>query len=105
MAELTDGVIEWSDPPLARIVITKTPPARPWALIAAQLKAAPGDWALIDNTTGNPSLAPRIERGESPWGPKGAFKAELRLVDGHLHIWARYLGDLEVPSDSSTDTS
>ncbi len=84
------GVVEWSDPP---------PPGgdqpstlRSWAVVAVELRNRPRQWGLVE-TAGNVSLSARINAGKAWWAPKGAYEATSRLIDGKLHVWARYLGE------------
>ncbi len=87
----TQGVIRWETPPPAGGDQTGTR-QRPWALVAAQLRDRPGQWALIDDHGGNVTLATRIGNGTSWWKPAGAFEATTRMINGRLHVYARYIG-------------
>jgi hypothetical protein len=88
---LPGGVIRWEDPPPPNWSAPRTRP-RPWALIAAQLKARPGEWGVIDEG-GQPTMQSRIRRGESWFAPRGAFEAAVRDVNGVVTLWARYVGE------------
>jgi hypothetical protein len=89
-----DGVIRWEEPPPVPL---RGDAKRPWSLVAAQLRARPGDYALIAEGAGA-ELAPRINTGVSWWAPPGAYKAVSRKIDGRLCVWAVYLG----PAAAST---
>lgn len=86
--EPVGGIVRWEDPP----PVGRSSSQRPWAVVAMQLRQHPGRWALIDEATTNPSLTVRIAAGSAWWKPRGAFRACLRVVDGHLNIYACYVG-------------
>jgi len=91
MADNDGGVIRWEDPPPPMTGGVPATQMRPWALVAAQLRSRPGEWALIDRD-GNIALGPRIVKGTSWWAPKGSFTAVTRIVDGEVRIYAKYVG-------------
>lgn len=92
------GVIRWEDPPPPTAGRSQRV-ARPWAIVAAQLRSRPGVYGLIDENLVNPSLVGRIKQGESWWSPPGAFDAVTRIINGRVHVWACYLGDPDAMSD------
>lgn len=92
------GVIEWSDPPPVQARRPRGIENRPWSLIAHELRSRPGEWGLICEAAGHPSLVSRINGGVSWWGPAGSFEAVSRQIDGSLAIWARYVGQASPPA-------
>lgn len=74
-----------------------TPRARALAALAADLTAAPGQWARV-GTYGTAesarTTASLIRRGRlAVFGPAGAFEAESRSVLGEHSVWARYVAE------------
>lgn len=67
--------------------------------VAAELKAAPEDWALLKEFTEQRagtarSAAAVINGGRIPaYRPAGAFEAVTRTVGGEVRLYARYVGD------------
>lgn len=93
------SVIRWEDPPAAapgrsgdhRKVIAHE-------LIAIQLRARPGKWAVIVEGYPHASVASLITRGKvRAYAPAGTYEAVARTVGGAQHIYARYIG-ADLPS-------
>ncbi|MEU6441370.1 hypothetical protein [Streptomyces sp. NPDC047046] len=72
--------------------------------IAAQLRARPGEWALIRTKTGDTkraqsaaqSYARTIRTGRLRAYPVGQFEARARTAEsGVTHVYARYVGDAQ----------
>jgi hypothetical protein len=90
------GVIRWESPrPTGHTGRPRLRDAR-FQAAADELRALPGKWGVIvecpkgENTT----LATHIRTGAlAPFAPSGDFDACSRIVDGHLVVYARYLGD------------
>lgn len=91
------AVIRWEPPPAARRASSEPPSEFDHHGIAAELRARPGDWAVVCESGTNPALTARINRGElSAYRPAGCFEAVCRANgSGVLVIYARYLGDPE----------
>lgn len=86
------GVLRWEDPP-PFTTTQRGDVKRPWAIVAAELKANPGDWGVVYEGNPTPKLAVRIEQGLSPWfRPAGAYEATQRSRRGQVTIYARYIG-------------
>jgi hypothetical protein len=85
------GVIRWEDPP--------EPAARgrrhtlAWAEVAAELRARPGEWAVVYEGASNNALPDRIKAGKAGFTPAGAFEATLRGAGRAQATYARYVGD------------
>lgn len=88
---LTGDQLVWCKPPPPGA--NKRGTRRAWAAIAYQLREHPGEWALVADIDGNLTLAHRIQHGHAWWAPAGAFETATRMIDGRLHLWARYIGD------------
>lgn len=88
------SVIRWEDPPPS----THGGPGKGKAviaheLIAVQLRARPGEWALIVEGYPHAALGSLISRGKiRPYAPAGTYEAVARTVDGAQRIYARYVG-------------
>lgn len=87
-------MIEWKDP---------TPPATrsgrgtDWKLIADELRAHPGQWAVVAHDRGE-AVATSIKRGAiAAFRPAGSFEARSRRQRFNepksCDIYARYVGD------------
>lgn len=86
------GVLRWEDPP-PFTTSQRSNDRRPWAIVAAELKAKPGELGVVYEDNPNPKLAQRIEQGLSPWfRPAGSFEATQRSRDGQVTIYARFIG-------------
>lgn len=85
--------ILWEEPPPR----ASNTPGRTtkWRKIAAELKANPGRWAVVD-TKANQHLSAQsaylINRGQLAGLSPGEFEAVSRLVDGEARVYARYVG-------------
>ncbi len=88
---LTGDQVVWCDPPPPGSHTRGT--RRAWAAIAYQLREQPNRWALICDQDGNLTLGHRITHGHAWWAPAGAYQTTTRMIEGRLHIWARYVGD------------
>ncbi len=89
------GVIRKERPPDTSMPETRRP-SRPWAWIAADLRADPGEWYLIEDDGGynSASVTNRINNGSSSWWrPEGSCFALQRTIDGKVHVYAVYLGE------------
>lgn len=69
--------------------------------IAEGLRALPGQWAEVGNYQWQQSAYSAIQsihNGRLPaYRPAGDFEAEVRRdSEGDAHVWARYVGHLEV---------
>lgn len=94
------GVLRWEEPPATRRKggypqgLSKSR----WADVADDLRARPGEWALIAETAvaTNSGLATQIRMGQMVcFSPAGDFDAETRRKDGVRKVWAVYVGDDE----------
>lgn len=87
-------VIRWETPPPAP---SHGPgkPGRAYVEVAAELRAAPGQWGVIWQGTGRERVQPNyITSGVIPaFRPPGSFQATLRRVRGLRTVYARYVGD------------
>lgn len=85
--------IKFEDPPPPRRRGKKSP----FAEIAQELKASPGQWAVIakyDKVDRPRAMVVAINSGRySIWEPAGHFEAVSRLVEGEYCLYARYLGE------------
>lgn len=93
--------MKWEEPPLS----PRTARGRTWKAEAAELRAHPGQWAVI-------AERPRYERSRAydlsvnvkqgriaAFRPSGSFEAAVRL-DGDMHkVYARYVGTGEKEKD------
>lgn len=69
-------------------------PRKDWANIASQLRASPGNWALIDTDVAASSAA-QIRAGKNKAFPEGEFEVTVRGTDrsGRAEkLFARYIG-------------
>ncbi len=94
------GVLRWEEPPNRR-----QNKATRWAPVAAELRARPGEWAVIEETSNQTSTAATVQyvkKGDGPFAPLGAFDAisrTERLPKGPgggaltvTKVYARYVG-------------
>lgn len=85
------GVLRWEQPPSRE----RGERRYDWARIADDLKANPGEWALVavcPNPTTAASTARYIRNGK--YKPLGAgFDAVARTVDGEPRVYACYIGE------------
>jgi hypothetical protein len=91
-------VIRWEDPPPSRSSIpgrARTPGR--FTVVAEQLRANPGRWAVISESDGpQRGVAYHIRSGAIEcFTPRGDFDAVTRRVNGRSLVYARYLGDGE----------
>ena len=68
--------------------------------IAAALRAHPKRWAMIEEGPSNRKSVLNtkswsIKIGRGSWKPAGAFEATLRLRNGRVKLYARYVGEPE----------
>ncbi len=95
------GIIRWENPPLSRrgSGYPQGLGKSQWAEVADDLRAHPGDWALIAEGPvpgPNSGLATQIRMGQMVcFSPAGDFDAEVRRQDHVRKVWACYLGDDE----------
>ncbi|MEH1168935.1 hypothetical protein V6V47_26480 [Micromonospora sp. CPCC 205539] len=96
--DLIDGVLRWEDPPPPTRRNPRTPGGATAAAeravrIAAELRARPGEWAVIAEGANSRVLTTRIRHGViAVWRPAGAYEAVCRTVDGRITVFARYVG-------------
>lgn len=66
-----------------------------WETVAADLRAQPGEWAVIAEMENNgpvSTLTSAIKRGATPaWEPAGAFDAAMRKQGDLTVVYAVYL--------------
>jgi hypothetical protein len=87
------SIIRWETPP-PFTTAHRTTDRTPWAAIAVELRARPGEWAVVHEGKADVSMQRRIRLGTSPWfRPAGAFEAtQRRGGDGVVATYARYVG-------------
>lgn len=91
MTRPAGGVIRWEPPP--DLGAPTTPGARrAWALVAAELRARPGEYGVVEIGPYSVTVCKRINKGHSWFAPEGAFKAIICVVDHVQHVYAVYLG-------------
>jgi hypothetical protein len=80
-------------------LVWKEPPSEPqrqsWSIIAAELLAHPGEWAIVaekPNSAAAANVASQIKRGVYSGMSAGEFEAVARTVDGVSRVYARYAG-------------
>jgi hypothetical protein len=84
------GIVQWEAPPPRRWGAVHD-----WQAIAKELKAWPGEWALVAvcaSQTTAASTARYIRAGKYKPLSSG-FEATARTVDGEARIYARYIGE------------
>lgn len=91
------SVIRWEDPPPHGN--SKPKPAYKYQSVVDDLRANPGEWAVVleDVTTGTAgAMVHRIKNGWTCFLPGGAFEAVCRNGEraGRSRVYARYVGDL-----------
>lgn len=92
------SIIRWEDPPPANSTGRTNAPRRTafWRAVAAQLREAPGRWALVcDEVEWNYAggTAGQITGGRlAAFRPPGSFEAITRTAYGY-RVYARYIGD------------
>lgn len=80
--------LRWEEPPEA---YKSTQRSKVHQSIAAELKAQPGRWAVLEIVS--IGLAAQIRRGDiAAYRPGGSFEARARVIDGERRIYARYVG-------------
>jgi hypothetical protein len=88
-----DG-IRWEDPPPA---YAKTRLMGKFVPVAAQLRARPGVWAMIEAgvTTANAgAIGTALRKGHRGFAPAGAIEVVSRSrPDGLSDLYARYVGE------------
>jgi hypothetical protein len=86
------GVMRWEEPPRRRA----PGEGRDWAVIAADLKAHAGEWAVIA-VCANQALAAttahhvRLSVYIALVGDR--YEAKARTVDGEFRVYARFVGE------------
>lgn len=98
MGQAVSGVLRWETPPPSRRRggYPQGQGKSRWQDVADELRAHPGDWALIAESpvTSNSGLATQIRMGQAVcFSPAGDFDAETRRMDGVRKVWAVYVGD------------
>ena len=88
----TPEVLIWKDPPN----VGRGNPIKDWTPIAAELRAHPGQWAIIH--TGPyaqcTNLGQTIRKADAAaWRPAGSFQATVQTEDGACQLYARYIGE------------
>ena len=95
---MTKPIIRWEDPPPRR-----TSDVYDWEAISMELKACPGNWALVvicPNTATAGSTARHIRNGL--YEPlRAGFDAVARTIDGEARVYARYVGGAPRPAGRS----
>lgn len=93
------GVIRWEDrPPVSR----ERPRRMDWRLVAEQLRARPGEWAVVQEGLVDTSAISRIQRALSPvFAPAGSFEASQR-VSPQTRVPALYVRYVGEPSAGSS---
>jgi hypothetical protein len=88
------GVLRWETPPEAINGRKAGNPPIPWALIADQLRARPGEWGVVYDGSHAPHIMQRINAGTPHWfAPRGAFEATSRAQpSGTTAYYVRYIG-------------
>jgi hypothetical protein len=86
------SVIRWEDPPEDARGANVTDR---WQAIAEELRAHPGQWAVVLESTAGPcgGWVNRIRVGKSAFKPAGAFEAVGRSEGKKARVYARYVGD------------
>lgn len=91
------GIVRWEDPSPRN----HTDVAASWQPVADELRAHPGQWALVRETSllNAGVQASYIKSGKGPFEPRGAFEARQRTyraqpgAQGVGRIYARYVGE------------
>lgn len=87
--------LKWEEPPVRR---TRQGSGK-HAGIAAQLRAKPGEWAIIDlfdESARAAAMAYVIKTAKlRAYAPAGAYEAKGRTVDGEHRVYARFVGGAE----------
>lgn len=81
--------------------------SRKWEKVAEDLRARPGEWALVDPSSRR-SVTTQIKQGLlKSFAPAGSFDATTRGGDGssrsvRVQLYARYVGEVsdQKPADS-----
>lgn len=96
------SALKWETPPAAE---RRGSNGDQYQAEAAELRAHPGQWAVLKEFTGDGSgarssawrLASRVKKGEVPaFAPAGTFDAVTR-TNGHSKVYVRFAGDAEQP--------
>lgn len=94
------GVIRWEDPPEHGNIDKPKAPRRTslWRAAAAELRAHPGDWALViqvEHPTDVLGMAGQIRAGRLvAFRPAGSFETRTVCRQGKLsRLYARYIGE------------
>jgi hypothetical protein len=85
------GVLRWEEPPARRNGVV-----RDWVAIAADLKAQPGEWAIIAVCVNQPlagQTARQVRDSSYAALRDGRYEAKARSVDGEHRVYARYVGE------------
>lgn len=91
-------IVRWEDPPPPSGKGGRNPgtPSSRYTTVADELRARPGDWAVIERFAGrrNNGLATKVAMGAMLcFTPAGDFEARTRHRNGEVLVYARYLGD------------
>jgi hypothetical protein len=85
------AVIRWEAPPVERV---KPRRIAEWDGVASDLRARPGEWALIAVGVEHTNTAGQINAARIRcFAPAGAFEAQRQLVDGEIRVYARYVAE------------
>lgn len=86
--------------PVTKLVFKDPPPRnRPgrksqWAPVLDQLRARPGEYAIIDDDATRPALVTQINKGKIAGIVEGEFEATSHSnEDGTFTVYARFVGD------------
>ncbi|UQA91617.1 hypothetical protein [Streptomyces halobius] len=87
--------IQFEEPPAVPGAVRR--PRGEHAEIAAELRKAPGQWALVGlqptaKSAGSVSYAIRTAKLLA-YDPPGSFEAVARTVDGEHRLYVRFMGD------------
>jgi hypothetical protein len=106
-ATATTGLV-WQTPPAAE---THRSGSNQYQAEAAELRAHPGEWAVLKEFTGDGSgarssawrLASRVKKAEIPaFAPAGTFEAVTR-TNGHAKVFVRFVGDQAAAAEAPKD--
>jgi hypothetical protein len=89
------AIIRWEAPPVER---SKPRRIAEWDGVATDLRARPGEWALIATGAQHTGTAGQINAGRIvAFAPAGTFEAQRQTVDGEIRVYARYVGEEPSP--------
>ncbi len=89
-------IIRWENPPATTRRGVGRPRDHTWNQVAEQLRARPGQWAVVedDMPANRTAIANHIRQGAIlAFAPSGTYDATSRSKQGRVTIYARYVGD------------